>query len=102
MTNLAITSHQTTYNLELLVFFISMLLCVGVYPVPEEAALDAWAPSRAPISANEPVGAGAHSSADLHSPNYTVLHYGVLYRPVLYCTLPYCTVPCGTVSYITF
>ena len=30
----------------------------GVYPVPEEGAIDAWAPTSAPISSNEPTGAG--------------------------------------------
>ena len=39
---------------------LHMLLCAGVYPIPEEGALDAWAPISAPISANEPVGAGRH------------------------------------------
>ena len=30
----------------------------GVYPVPEEGATDAWAPTSGPISSSEPTGAG--------------------------------------------
>ncbi|KAL3161053.1 hypothetical protein ABBQ38_009436 [Trebouxia sp. C0009 RCD-2024] len=37
----------------------------GVYPVPEEGASDAWAPTSAPISANEPIGADAHRSSQV-------------------------------------
>ncbi|KAL3162864.1 hypothetical protein ABBQ32_009315 [Trebouxia sp. C0010 RCD-2024] len=33
----------------------------GVYPVPEEGASDAWAPTSAPISANEPIGAAINA-----------------------------------------
>ena len=35
------------------------LLCIsGVYPVPQDGGTDAWAPSAAPLSSNEPIGAG--------------------------------------------
>ena len=30
----------------------------GVYPVPDEGVTEGWAPSAAPLSTNEPIGAG--------------------------------------------
>ena len=62
--SIAIPSSATTYAFDIGVSHsadvLHVLLCAGVYPIPEEGALDAWAPISAPISANEPVGAGRH------------------------------------------